>query len=430
MQELENHGDAQYTASIEVGEQSVRAIMDTGSFDILVFSKTCGSCGRAAMYNQSKSRFSRRGALTSNQLYGSGDVSSSAVYDRVAFGTLPHINQSVWEVQSASMPILSNAAFHAIVGVGPPETPQADAWESALGDIKDVLSFLEEGKRPLRTMMKKAFESVRVAREVSKNKAMLPSMAVKTFSICFGNQPGSSGFFIWNDNAAIRDPGVFSSVSVVGKHTWSVQLTNVQLDAADGFSTLDLGYLEGAGALIDSGTSLLGVPTPVFQELNRATMKLNSDCSNAHELPNFAFKLGGTKFVLPPSSYVAKVFGEVPQNLQSLVRLRHPKVKHYNETQAAACQLLVMEMNAASSFGVSFVLGVPFLRQYYTTFNIGSHKEDRNLQVAYSGGACEPLAKKSEDSKAAALFLHHVDASKLYVPHRVLLAAQSGRIRL
>ena len=53
----------------------------------------------------------------------------------VQIGAFDHRNQTFWEVVDARMPILRNSAFQAIVGVGPPETPAADAWAEVQVDI-------------------------------------------------------------------------------------------------------------------------------------------------------------------------------------------------------------------------------------------------------------------------------------------------------
>merc|ERR1719271_1401856 len=75
-QELENFGDMQYTAEVQVGGQPLRAIPDTGSFDMLAFSSRCATCGRAAKYDSFGSPTYRPGSLQVRHTFGSGQTAS------------------------------------------------------------------------------------------------------------------------------------------------------------------------------------------------------------------------------------------------------------------------------------------------------------------------------------------------------------------
>merc|ERR1719253_1313014 len=113
---------------MKVGNQTITGIMDTGSFELVIFTTKCTTCGRAASYNPNVSTTHRSGMLMTTMTYGSGDTYSMEGADVVSIGGIEGREQTFWEVVEARMPILRNAEFQAIIGLGPPETPSADAW--------------------------------------------------------------------------------------------------------------------------------------------------------------------------------------------------------------------------------------------------------------------------------------------------------------
>merc|ERR1719277_1525981 len=122
-QKLENRGDAQYFGVIEVGGQKLKAVVDTGSFELLVFGSNCTICGSAKdLYNSSKSKTGSTVDFEAVHSYGSGICYSKKAVDELKIGKFSIPNQSFWEVYDADMYILSEGAFQAIFGVGPPSS--------------------------------------------------------------------------------------------------------------------------------------------------------------------------------------------------------------------------------------------------------------------------------------------------------------------
>merc|ERR1719329_206410 len=104
---MRNHGDLAYTATVTVGGQDLEGILDTGSFELLVFSTSCNSCGSvASFYNHSQSRTHERGFLMTMHSFGSGDTQSMLAFEDVSLGPLQVERQYFWEVYEAQLPIL------------------------------------------------------------------------------------------------------------------------------------------------------------------------------------------------------------------------------------------------------------------------------------------------------------------------------------
>jgi len=184
---------------------------------------------------------------------------------------------------------------------------------------------------------------------------------------------------------------LFTRVQILGKHTWSVALNNVRLEGGNHRGDTALACEDGCSALMDSGTSLLAVPSSVMDMFEKTIQSMQVDCSNLHELPDIVFELGGQKFYLPADAYVGEVVGSVPKYLQSFVRLRHVKLSHNGTSDVAMCHILLMESFSESVYGPLWILGMPFFRRYYTSFHVGRDHDERALYIAHAGRDCQPV---------------------------------------
>jgi len=462
-QVMTNHNDVQYVGFVEVGGQTISGIFDTGSFELVVFSAVCQTCGVAGRYDPALSASHRRGNLTSSQGYGSGTVSTQDASDMVSVGPYGPKNQSFWEVTDANMPVLANSEFQCIIGLGPPETPAIDA-DLRLAKILESKSSYTDAGMPLPSDLLKSEENVRAVKLAMEKKSMVvENFDATLFSICVGKQPNSNGYLIWGDTAPLVKPEYFLRVKVAGNHTWSVTLDEPtlvydptakdrQFDEGNKFAGRAIGCPDGCGALLDSGTSLLAVPASVLHDLVMLTLEPGFNCSNMWELPSIKFKLGGQEVILPPDSYISEVQNEaiVPSYLQSFVRLRRlgpardlgsqelgsyrgserlgprrgldslgPRREMNAQRPGARCDLTVMESRAKTAHGPLWILGVPFFRQYYTTFEVsGRSSENRAIHLARASDTCHPAAP-SESSRfppRTQLYKRLIDPAKLWVP--------------
>lgn len=70
---------------------------------------------------------------------------------------------------------------------------------------------------------------------------------------------------------------------------------------------LSCGGKSSCAAIIDSGTSLLTVPTKVHNDLFKYLQSLDASCDHMDQLPSLVFKLGDKELQLPPNMYIGFV---------------------------------------------------------------------------------------------------------------------------
>eukprot|EP00413_Alexandrium_margalefii_P040777 CAMPEP_0204599156 /NCGR_PEP_ID=MMETSP0661-20131031/54677_1 /ASSEMBLY_ACC=CAM_ASM_000606 /TAXON_ID=109239 /ORGANISM="Alexandrium margalefi, Strain AMGDE01CS-322" /LENGTH=493 /DNA_ID=CAMNT_0051609871 /DNA_START=66 /DNA_END=1547 /DNA_ORIENTATION=+ len=444
-QTLTNYHDLQYVTYLNIGKQTLAGIIDTGSFELVVFTKECQSCGKAAKYNPNISSTYQMGTLTNRQTYGSGDTFSREAFDVVSIGAGSQVNQTFWEVTRAQMPLLVNAEFQAIIGVGPPETPAADAWASVSSVVQIVRRYLGRGALPPAATSKRANSSSEVAAQMSRSPPMLGTLGVGTFSVCLGAHPGSDGYFVWNDTMVAEQPSLFTRIPVIGRHTWTLNLTGVWLAEPLGMaratedqlllveeprpSRTSLGCAGGCGAVVDSGTSMLVVPSAAIEALSNAVQRMDEDCSNIHELPDLVFDFDGIKVSLPPDAYVAEVLGEVPSYLEGLARVRRLR------RRGSRCELLVMESSSDTNYGPLWILGMPFFRSFYTSFQVGRSSKERAVHITPAGEDCAPGSEVpafalTGTGGGCRCSLRRIDPSKMLVSHNAWRASTSSFVAL
>ncbi|CAK0904881.1 unnamed protein product, partial [Prorocentrum cordatum] len=173
-------------------------ILDTGSFELVVFSKICATCGKASRYDPSLSETHRAGSMFAGQYYGSGETWSQDASDEMLLGPY-RVNQSFWEVSKAKMPVLLASEFHAIIGLGPPETPAKDAWEAAARSARNVSAVLSTVGEVDNATLQAARNKAKIAVAMGKRSTVLKTMDENMFSVCIGKDPGSDGVLVWND---------------------------------------------------------------------------------------------------------------------------------------------------------------------------------------------------------------------------------------
>jgi len=430
-QKLDNHDDMQYTGVINVGGQELNAIYDTGSFELLVFSSRCTACGEhSVLFDQHKSKSFMNGNLVTEHSFGSGTTESSEAYVDVQIGSMMSSGQVFWEVVSAEMPVLSEASFQAILGVGPP----ASAVDMAQEDADAAREQYENhGTKDEEQDMKHYANVVRHARNAT---SLAANMNIKTFSFCLEKPAGGDGWFVWNDMIPRERPAeMFRIVPVVGDFYWSAKLTDVKLGVMSGsMQPTWLGCRDQeCSAVMDSGTSLISAPDKVVDMIEdilakRATPE--GDCSDLTGLPEFEFKINGESFSLPPSSYVGEIDDVVSSDLVKLM----PHLR--NREKRKGCVPVLMTLDADSQFGALWVFGMPFFRKYYSTFHFEENDSPRpaGKTMAFSAhdGSCVPkptsfLRTPTDTSNFSPL---RFNVSKVNVPRWVTAAQKKGRIHL
>jgi hypothetical protein len=283
-QAMTNFADAQYVAYLDIGEQTVGAVLDTGSFEMVVFSSSCYACGQAAKYRGRDSRTYTKGKRETEQAYGSGTAFSHDATDDVKLGPFGSSDQAFWEVIDADMPVLATAKFNAVVGLGPPETPAVDAWSGAESAARTMVDHITQGIQE-NSEIDWAMSKFDLAVQSNRRGTVLRNFGVTSFSICIGAKPGADGYFVWNDSSHVDFPERFVRLPVTGAHTWTVDLSEVRLTPSlrhfeDGPIDVGCSAEQPCSAMIDSGTALLVVPSFAVDVLSKQANKLNDDCSN------------------------------------------------------------------------------------------------------------------------------------------------------
>jgi hypothetical protein len=344
----------QYHGRFTLGDQSFPAIYDTGSFEILVLAENCRGCPHNLIkYDSTKSKtFQKGSAITAEHHFGSGSVTSLKGLETARIGPFdsPLAEQNVhfWQILDNDIAVWNeNAAFSGIIGLG-----HTDHIPEGFGDNNQDRTFLAE-------------------------------LGISSFAICLQRTPEAGpGMLVVNPTMSYP-PGMFKTVPVRGHVHWGVEMYDLTVSGAP------YGLCKpSCGAIIDSGTSLIAVPSMVLDRLSPLLTSIKEDCSNLHSLPSLEFSLGGHRFFLPPKAYVQRVRQHDRQNRTSSVwdtiwaEDKKPK-------NAVVCAPAFMVMEKSSQLGPVVILGMPFLRYYYTVFN----RDAKTLQFADANPDCTPAQK-------------------------------------
>jgi len=422
-QAMDNAHDLQYFAKLQLGPQELNVVLDTGSVEFVVLSDKCeywcGPEGRLFHINQSSSYV--HGNLNLILSYGSGELLGMEAYDNVRIGHWMVANTAFWEVRDASMPLLFQADWSAIIGLGPMK-PNTKVME--LHGMHNKQSF-----------------------------AVLPKkLGIDRFGICLGKEPGSQGYITWNDQSPALIPGDFVKLRVIDTGYWMLKLTDVYV--GDRY----LACNRGCGVVADSGTSLLSLPVEQYNNFKAIIAGMHADCSHLSVLPDLHFKLDGHPFSLPADAYVGNVYGSKMKALEGKhaapqLKSRQLSFGEDGEHEAtskeqAKCEPAIMHISMESSVGPVWILGMPFFRKYYSVFVQRSEESGPALHVATATNDCGtasssqqgllgPTANRSQrerevDSASSNLLHGHrareVDMSKVQVPAWARRAHKLGRL--
>jgi len=352
-QTLRNHLNVQYHATLEVGGQRIdRAILDTGSFELLVVSKQCKQC-RDAPYDPNSSATFRPGPNASEIItheFGSGPTESQMGYEQIQIGTLAATNQTFFQIVGHKIKAMNQSdSFTAIVGIGPPN-PNAT------------------------------------------ERSLLTGFGVSEFSLCLQRSPLAPGWLTWGGGLTAFQKKQSMELRVIGKRHWAVSmrnlLPNIKMSPEQQTAAGTLLCQRGCAAVLDSGTSLISAPSHALQGLELLLPRLEENCSNFPDLPDLELELDGYRLTLPPEAYVMRLSGKFVDDV-SLVEQLYIKPQHL--TVPDQCFYGFLTMNAHTDYGPLWVLGMPFFRHFHTTFDISSNSGTRRIWIAEASDACEPL---------------------------------------
>jgi len=279
-----------------------------------------------------------------------------------------------WQVVDTDMQVwMSNRAqFAAIVGLGHrttvPDTP---------ADMKPVDSLLERTD-------------------------------THTFAVCLEKGASNPGHITFNPNldtlsashsAQFTATGesttarsMFRHLPVIGKNHWTVGINSVSTSDGKGQTQSICDDANACVAVVDSGTSLIAVPPLAVPMLKTMIQSVKADCSNIDQLQDLVFNLAGHQFVMPPSAWV---------------------VKFKTTATTTKCLAAFTDFSMTSAQGSVWILGMPFLRRFYTVFD----RIEPSLYIADQGPNCEPAAANSVNSTFvnASGFVHRVKEEPAFV---------------
>lgn len=414
-QELINDGDVQYSGEIVLGGQTLHAVLDSGSFELVAFSHNCTSCGdRRVLYSGGTSVNAESGDLVADQMYGSGSTTSVESWDTVKVANVEVDRQMFWQVTSANMRALEGASFQAILGVGPPGSAYMIAAEEAEMAKQEALQGVRRGERKDDwDRIVAHYEEVRDS--IRRTPKLLEQADIHIMSTCLRKESLSPGVFVWNDKDPRQLPaGVAKEVRVTGDTYWSAQLRDVRLGGKP--IACQQQACEG---VLDTGTSLLAVPSAAVQ---RITELINdqgaADCLTLNQLPNLSFKLGDQEFTLPAESFIGELMGQYVEEVRQL--MPHVRWPWHHAPKEPVCEAMIM---SAGEDDGTWIFGMPFFRQYYTTFVLGPKFRPVSMFFSEATDDCEfpGLEQMFREPQVTRQPRGHmrIDAAKLRAPHRI-----------
>jgi len=354
---LSNFQNVQYMGEFYIGGQDLPVIYDTGSFEIIVLSDLCEHCEtQGPMYSSShSSTFDPGQKLVAQHTFGSGPVLSKKALETVHVGTsaspLVATQMPFWQVMDHDIDVWDKySKFSGIIGLGhSATTPKMDSDNSS--------------------------------QTYGQDQSLLEKVGVTAFSICLERSAGApNGHLIMGPTAETAQHSTsFRHVPVVGDIHWAVLMKQL---SGGGQETHDA-CNPSCAAIVDSGTSLIAAPTSALQALAPILSQIDPECNNLDTLPDITFTLGHDTFTLPPAIYVIKVTGYV-EDRQDVwdAMFGPPELKAVTQ-----CVPAFMEINmVAKEHGPVWILGMPFLRYYYTVFQ----RNPKSLHIAYATADCQP----------------------------------------
>jgi hypothetical protein len=315
-------------------EQCFAGIPDTGSFEIVVRSTLCQQSGcTGPMYNsQLSSTFSADDSPNATVLltYGSGPVVTESGFETVCVGhsegglCSPH--QHILSAKSTEIDALRDGEIIGIFGVG-------------RGDSS-------------------GFES-----------RFLTQLGVERYSVCLATNETHDGQFVWNDDD-VSNNASFTKIDIFGIEHWAARLTNMKLHLKNGTALgnnasadLPLDCESGCGAILDSGTTFITPPQQTLTVLSQYMAHNNFTCEDWQSLPDLKFTFGDNEYTLPPNAYIALVdVGDIPDWLKDKL--------HFKPAQHHTCMFLFIDpIQTQTQQGPAMIMGMPFFRYYYTSFD-------------------------------------------------------------
>ncbi|KAL2815012.1 aspartic peptidase domain-containing protein [Aspergillus granulosus] len=313
---VDNFMNAQYFSEIELGTppQSFKVVLDTGSSNLWVPSSECGSiaCYLHQKFDSSASSTYKKNGSEFAIQYGSGSLSGFVSQDTLRIGDLKITGQDFAEATSEPGLAFAFGRFDGILGLG------FDTI-SVNKIVPPFYKMIEQG---------------------------LLDDPVFAFYLGDANKEGDSSEATFGGIDKDHYEGELINIPLRRKAYWEVDLDAIALGD-------DVAELENTGVILDTGTSLIALPSNLAEMINTEigakkgfTGQYSVDCATRDSLPDITFTLTGHNFTIGPYDYTLEVQG--------------------------SCISAFMGMDFPEPVGPLAILGDAFLRRWYSVYDLGN----------------------------------------------------------
>jgi len=314
---VDNFLNAQYFSEIAIGSppQEFKVVLDTGSSNLWIPSSDCGSiaCYLHSKYDHSDSSTYKKNGSDFAIRYGSGSVEGYISKDTVQIGDLKIKDQLFGEATSEPGLAFAFGRFDGILGLGYDTI-------SVNGVPPPFYSMLDQG---------------------------LLDEPVFSFYLSDTNDEGAESEAMFGGVNKAHYTGELTKIPLRRKAYWEVDLDAITFGE-------DTAEFEATGAILDTGTSLIALPSTIADLLNAqmgAKKGYNGqytiECDKRDSLPDLTFTLTGYNFTIGPYDYILEVQG--------------------------SCISSFMGFDIPAPAGPLIILGDAFLRRYYSVYDLGSN---------------------------------------------------------
>ncbi|KAH0537448.1 Vacuolar protease A [Glutinoglossum americanum] len=312
---VNNFLNAQYFSEISLGSppQVFKVILDTGSSNLWVPSTECTSiaCYLHTKYDSSASSTYKKNGSSFEIRYGSGSLSGFVSQDTLQIGDLTVKKQDFAEATAEPGLAFAFGKFDGILGLG---------YDSI--SVNGIVP-------PFYNMI---------------NQKLLDE-PVFGFYLDNTDQGGENSEAIFGGINTDHFSGKLTKIPLRRKAYWEVDLDSITF----GDSTAEL---DNTGVILDTGTSLIALPSTLAELLNReigAKKSFNGqytiDCAKRPTLPDMTFTLAGHNFTIGPNDYILEVQGSCISSFMGMDFPGYPLA----------------------------ILGDAFLRKWYSVYDLGTN---------------------------------------------------------
>ncbi|KAH8661486.1 putative vacuolar protease A [Tricladium varicosporioides] len=311
---VSNFLNAQYFSEITIGTppQSFKVVLDTGSSNLWVPSSECGSiaCYLHTKYDSSSSSTYKKNGTSFEIRYGSGSLSGFVSEDTMTIGDLKVKNQLFAEATEEPGLAFAFGRFDGILGLG-----------------YDTIS-VNKIPPPFYNMVEQGL------------------LDEPVFAFYLGNtEDGDNSEATFGGINEDHFTGKITNIPLRRKAYWEVDLDAITFGKSKA-------SLDGTGVILDTGTSLIALPSTLAELLNKeigAKKGYNGqytvECDKRDSLPDMSFTLSGYDFAITPYDYILEIQG--------------------------SCISSFMGMDFPEPVGPLAILGDAFLRKWYSVYDLG-----------------------------------------------------------